>query len=179
MSTTSIIIIAAGQSTRMNSTTPKVMHLISERPTLAYVLETAVKADPDKIILVTAPGMEAVRDYANTQAKDIIHAIQESPLGTADAVKSALNFLDNEGRTLILYGDAPFLSDESVEKIKKTNKDMILLGFHSKNPNKYGRLITYDDDLLEIVEFNDANDEQRLLTHCNSGIIYLKNKLLH
>ncbi len=179
MSTTSIIIIAAGQSTRMNSTTPKVMHLISERPTLAYVLETAVKAAPDKIILVTAPGMEAVRDYANTQANDIIHAIQELPLGTADAVKSALTFLDNEGKTLILYGDAPFLSDESVAKIKKTNKDMLLLGFHSKNPNKYGRLITYDDDLLEIVEFNDANDEQRLLTHCNSGIIYLKNKLLH
>lgn len=179
MSTISIIIIAAGQSTRMNSTTPKAMHLISERPTLAYVLEIAVKAVASKIILVTAPGMESVREYADTQVSGIIHAIQESPLGTADAVKSALQFLDNEGKTLILYGDAPFLSEESVTKIKKTNKDMVLLGFYTKNPNKYGRLITYDDDLLEIVEFNDANDEQKLLTHCNSGVIYLKNKFLH
>ncbi len=179
MSTLSVIIIAAGQSTRMNSSTPKVLHLIAGRPTLAYVLETASMLAPSNIILVTAPGMDEVREFADSQVNNITHAIQEKPLGTADAVKAALPYLDNEGRTLILYGDAPFISFESVSRVIKSKKDLLLVGFHTNNPNKYGRLITFDDDLLEIVEFNDANDEQRLLTHCNSGIIFLKNKYLH
>jgi bifunctional UDP-N-acetylglucosamine pyrophosphorylase/glucosamine-1-phosphate N-acetyltransferase len=179
MSTTSIIIIAAGQSSRMNSNIPKVMHLVAERPALAYLLETASATNPSNIILVTAPSMDNVRQFADMECNNIIHAIQENPLGTADAVKAALPFIDNDGRTLILYGDSPFISLNSINNIYKSKKDLLLVGFYTNNPNKYGRLITYDDDLLEIVEFNDANDEQKLLNHCNSGIICIKNKYLH
>ena len=158
----------------MNSNIPKVMHLVAERPALAYLLETASATNPNKIILVTAPSMDNVRQFADMECNNIIHAIQENPLGTADAVKAALPFIDNDGRTLILYGDSPFISLNSINNIYKSKKDLLLVGFYTNNPNKYGRLITYDDDLLEIVEFNDANDEQKLLNHCNSGIIYLK-----
>ena len=72
---TNIVILAAGRSTRMNSSTPKVMHLIAERPALGYVLETAMATKPNKIILVTAPDMEAVRSFASEQYKDIIHVM--------------------------------------------------------------------------------------------------------
>jgi bifunctional UDP-N-acetylglucosamine pyrophosphorylase/glucosamine-1-phosphate N-acetyltransferase len=175
---TNIIIIAAGQSSRMNSSLPKVLHKIAQRPALAYVIETATLANPDKIILVTAPAMESVREYADSQSHKLIHAIQEKPLGTGDAVKAALPFIEKEGKTLILYGDSPFVSLESIKKISETCRDFVLVGFHTSKPDKYGRLITFDDDLLEIVEFNDASDEQKLITHCNSGIISIDNKHL-
>ena len=178
MSTTSIIIIAAGVSSRMQSDLPKVLHPIAQRPALAYVLETALTINPDQIILVTAPSMENVRQFADEMSDKITHAIQEKALGTGDAVKSALSHLDDKGRTIILYGDAPFVSTETVTRINNIKQEFILVGFHTNRPNKYGRLITYDDDLLEIIEFEDASQEQRLITHCNSGIIAIKNQHL-
>ncbi len=178
MSTSSIVIIAAGQSTRMNSNIPKVLHTIAQRPALAYVLETAILANPDNIILVTSPSMENVREFADAQCDKVIHVIQEKPLGTGNAVKAAISHIDNIGRTLVLYGDSPFISLNSIKKINAANRNFTLVGFYTQNPNKYGRLITFDNDLLEIIEFNDASDEQKLITHCNSGIISIKNTYL-
>lgn len=178
MSTNSIIIIAAGQSTRMNSKTPKVLHKIAERPALAYVLETSVSSNPTKIILVTSPAMEDVRAFANQCCNSITHVIQENPLGTGDAVKVALPHLDNNGKTLILYGDCPFISSESITQLNQRPQDFTLVSFYTNEPNKYGRLITFDDDLLEIIEYTEASDEQKLITHCNSGIISIKNSYL-
>ncbi len=175
-----IIIIAAGQGTRMNSKIPKVMHLISERPALGYIIESAAAVAPKQLILVTAPWMDDVRKFADIEHAGIIHAIQEQPMGTADAVKAALPHIDKtNGQTIILYGDSPFITYESLNIIKNKVKDLLLVGFHTNEPNKYGRLITYDNELLEIVEFNDSNDDQKLLTHCNSGIIAIKNAYLY
>ncbi|MGK4456137.1 hypothetical protein ACSLVO_30755, partial [Klebsiella pneumoniae] len=68
---------------------------------------------------------------------NILHVIQEQPLGTADAVKSALPLLSkNEEKTIILYGDAPFITLESLKNIKNKVKDLLLVGFHTNNPNK-------------------------------------------
>lgn len=175
MSSVSIVIIAAGQGTRMNSDLPKVLHLIAQRPALAYILETAKLANPGKIILVTSPSMDNVREFADTQCEGLIHAIQEKPLGTGDAVKASLPHLDKDGKTLILYADSPFITLENVKKVLQTKQEFTVIGFQSSSPNKYGRLITYDNDLLEIIEFTDSSDEQKLITHCNSGIICIKN----
>ena len=176
---TNIIILAAGLSTRMNSNLPKVMHLIAERPALGYILESAIKSKPNKIILVTAPKMDNVRAFADGEYDGIIHAIQEEPLGTAHAIKCALPYIDLDGNTIILYGDAPFVTIDTIMELTKKSADMVVVAFNTSNPNKYGRLVTFNQDLIEIVEFNDATDEEKLITLCNSGIYLIKNLHLH
>jgi len=176
--TLNIVILSAGLSSRMNSNIPKVMHLIAERPVLGYVLETAIKANAYKIILVTSPAMKNVRDYAETQYSNIIHATQENPLGTGDAVKSALTHIDSNGHTLVMYGDTPFVSIETIKKIANSNADITILGFNTNNPNKYGRLITQNSRLIKIVEYNDASEEEKSLTLCNSGIFLINNQYI-
>ncbi|MEK6733647.1 MAG: bifunctional UDP-N-acetylglucosamine diphosphorylase/glucosamine-1-phosphate N-acetyltransferase GlmU [Pseudomonadota bacterium] len=179
MSTTSIIILAAGKSSRMHSTTSKVMHLISGKPALSYILDTVTSIKADQVLLVTSPFMEDIREYVSNSYANIKHIIQEKSLGTGDAVKTALKELNKKGKTIILYGDTPFISESTINELKESSQDILLVGFHTNHPKSYGRLITYDDDLLEIVEFTEANDEQKLLTHCNSGIVAIKNEYLH
>jgi bifunctional UDP-N-acetylglucosamine pyrophosphorylase/glucosamine-1-phosphate N-acetyltransferase len=162
----------------MNSELPKVLHLIAQRPALAYIIETAKSANPKQIILVTSPSMDNVREFANTQCENLVHAIQEKPLGTGDAVKAAIPYIDQDEKTLILYADSPFITLENVRKIIQMNNDFTVIGFYASSPNKYGRLITYDNDLLEIIEFTDSSDEQKLIKHCNSGIICIKSSIL-
>lgn len=176
---TNIVILAAGKSTRINSSIPKVMHLIAEREALGYVLESAAKASPTQIILVTAPEMEKVRSFASSQFPSIIHAIQNQPLGTADAVKAALPHIKQKGKTIILYGDAPLVETSTLENINHIEADLVLVAFYTQNPKHYGRVITYNDDLLEIVEFNDAIEEEKQINLCNSGIYVVSNDHLH
>ena len=174
-----IVILAAGKSSRMNSKIPKVLHLIAERPALGYILETASLAKPDKIILVTSPSMHDVRQFAATQYPEIINAIQTEALGTGDAVKSALAHIPLEGNTIIMYGDTPFVTLETIKQIDDHSVDLTLIAFYSNAPEQYGRVITYNNDLMKIVEFNDSSDEEKLVTLCNSGIYSIRNTHLH
>lgn len=176
---TSIIILAAGQSTRMNSKLSKVLHPIAERPALGYILETATTSNPDQIILVTSPNMDDVRAFADNECSGIVHVIQEKPLGTANAVKHTLPHLDSNGETIILYGDTPFVKSKTLSDLKNKITPAAIVAFHCYTENKYGRLVTYEDDLLEIVEYNDATPEEKSVTLCNSGIYSLKNEHLH
>lgn len=175
----SIIILAAGKSTRMNSTTPKVMNKISMRPALGYILETVASINPTQIILVTSQNMDQVREFADSQYEGIIHVIQTKQLGTGDAVKAALPYLDSQGDSIILYGDAPLISASTLNKLKEKSTDAVLVAFNSQFPGKNGRVVTYNDDLIEIVEFNEASEEEKSITLCNSGIYSIKNIHLH
>lgn len=178
MSTT-IVILAAGRSTRMHSSIPKVMHLLAERPALGYVLDSAMEIKHKEIILVTAPDMEQIRSYASAECPEIIHVIQDEALGTANAVKYALPHIDDKGNTIILYGDVPFVSVETLKKLNKSDSDVAVAAFYTDNPNQYGRVITFNNDLIDIVEFIDANDEQKILNYCNSGIYSINNAHIH
>lgn len=162
----------------MNSSVSKVMHKIAERPALGYILETSKKIDASNIILVTSPSMGEVRKFAENQIPEVIHAIQENQLGTADAVRAALSYLPKTGRTIILYGDTPFVSEETLKAINKNNKDICLVGFNAKDANQYGRLITSGSNLLAIVEEKEATDEERKISLCNSGIYSIRNEIL-
>jgi bifunctional UDP-N-acetylglucosamine pyrophosphorylase / glucosamine-1-phosphate N-acetyltransferase len=175
----SMVVLAAGKSTRMKSSISKVMQLIAERPALGIIIDTAKNTNIDNIILVTSPSMENVREFASAENPNIIHAIQKESLGTGDAVKSALQYLDKTGNVIIMYGDTPFVETKTIEKLKKSTSDLTVVGFNTDFPNKYGRLITSEKCLNEIVEFNDATDEERLITNCNSGIYSVKSEYLH
>lgn len=176
---TSIVILAAGQSTRMNSKISKVLHPIAERPALGYILDTTTSSNLDQIILVTSPNMDDVRAFADNECSGIIHVIQEKPLGTANAVKHALPHLDSNGETIILYGDTPFVTLKTLSELKNKITAAAIVAFHCYTDNRYGRLVTYEDDLLEIVEYNDATPEEKSVTLCNSGIYSIKNEHLH
>ena len=100
--------------------------------------------------------------------------LQEEQLGTGHAVAQAKAVLgDYDGDILVLYGDTPFISDQTIADIAtaRANADLVVLGFHAADPGRYGRLVTDGDALEKIVEYKDASAEERAITLCNSGVM--------
>ncbi len=161
-----IVILAAGKGTRMKSEKPKVMHEIAGRPMIGWLIETAESLNPEKIIVVTAPGMD---DVAAAAAPHQV-AIQETQRGTGDAVKPALPFLkDFNGKVLILLGDEPFLDKNVLEKMIEWN-GMSVMAVRPLSPKGLGRMIVNEDGTLDsIVEEKDASEEQKQIRLCNAG----------
>lgn len=161
-----IVILAAGKGTRMKSAKPKVMHEIAGRPMIGWLIETAESLNPEKIIVVTAPGME---DVAKASAPHQI-AIQETQKGTGDAVKPALPFLKGfEGKVLILLGDEPFLDKAGLEEMIGWD-GLSVMAVRPLSPKGLGRMIAHEDGTLDrIVEEKDATEEQKQIRLCNAG----------
>jgi len=161
-----IVILAAGKGTRMKSDLPKVMHQIAGRPMIAWLVETAQALNPEKIIVVTAPGMD---DVAAAVAPHHV-VIQKEQKGTGDAVKPALPLLkDFNGKVLILLGDEPFLDKNVLEEMIGWN-GLSVMAVHPLSPKGLGRLIVHEDGTLDrIVEEKDASDEQKEIRLCNAG----------
>ena len=177
-----IVILAAGRGERMNSETPKVMHKIAGAPMILHTLRTAKSLDPDRIIVITGYGAEQVEKEISELEPEIDFVRQIEQKGTGHAVKCAEKMLKNfTGNTLILYGDVPFISPDTLELLieeKESGTDLVVLGFESKQPGNYGRLIIENDQLISIVEAKDATTEQLKITLCNSGVLYTENKIL-
>ena len=177
-----IVILAAGRGERMNSETPKVMHKIAGAPMIMHTLRTAKSLDPDRIIVITGYGAERVEQEISELEPEIDFVRQIEQKGTGHAVKCAEKMLKNfTGNTLILYGDVPFISPDTLELLieeKESGTDLVVLGFKSKHPGNYGRLIIENDQLISIIEAKDATTEQLKITLCNSGVLYTENKIL-
>ncbi len=167
---TAVIILAAGNATRMQSRTPKYMHKIGGQPILDYIIETCSKFDFSHKILVTNPNFKLER--AGWQS-----VIQTQAKGTGAAVLAAKEALSNfKGNILILYSDSPFISESTIKKMieeqinKKTTT--VSLIFEPKDPKHYGRIILDNNNLVsQIVEFKDATDSQKEIRLCNGGNI--------
>jgi bifunctional UDP-N-acetylglucosamine pyrophosphorylase/glucosamine-1-phosphate N-acetyltransferase len=165
---TSAIILGAGKGTRMKSSMPKVMHKIAGRMMIDHVIHTCKMADISDITVVIAPEMDDLK----TAIAPIKTVIQKDQLGTGDAVKVARDIFKNStGYVYILYGDAPFISPESLLKLSQSaaQTGLAILGFEAKNPKGYGRLIVKDNYIREIVEEKDCNFTQKQITLCNAG----------
>ncbi len=161
-----IVILAAGKGTRMKSVLPKVMHDIAGRPMIGWLLELAQSLSPEKIIVVTAPGMH---DVAAAAAPHTI-AIQEKQNGTGDAARAAIPHLkDFKGKILILLGDEPFLDKHALEEMIAWD-GISVMAVRPLSPKGLGRIITHDDGTLDhIVEERDATDDQKEIRLCNAG----------
>lgn len=161
-----IVILAAGKGTRMKSSMPKVMHKIAGRPMIQWLVEVAESLSPEKIIVVTAPGMD---DVADAVAPHQI-AIQTTQRGTGDAVKPALPFLkDFKGKVLILLGDEPFLDREVLEEMIGWD-GLSVMAVRPLSPKGLGRMIANEDGTLDrIVEEKDATEAQKEIRLCNAG----------
>ncbi|MFC6687256.1 bifunctional UDP-N-acetylglucosamine diphosphorylase/glucosamine-1-phosphate N-acetyltransferase GlmU [Jhaorihella thermophila] len=170
----SLIILAAGKGTRMNSDLPKVLHPIGQAPMLAHAMRAGAALDPERIVVVAGHGADAVTKAARDIDDRVDVVLQEEQLGTAHAVAQARPALDGfDGDVVVLYGDTPFLRPETLERMAaaRAHHDVIVLGFDAADPGRYGRLVMNGDTLERIVEFKDASDEERRISFCNSGLM--------
>lgn len=170
----SLIVLAAGQGTRMNSDLPKVLHQVGAAPLLHHALRAGQALGPERIVVVAGHGSEAVAKATLAFDDTATVVIQAERLGTGHAVAQALPALsDASGDVVILYGDTPFIRAETLESMlaARGQHAIIVLGFEAADPGRYGRLIAQDDMLERIVEFKDATHAERDITLCNSGVI--------
>jgi bifunctional UDP-N-acetylglucosamine pyrophosphorylase/glucosamine-1-phosphate N-acetyltransferase len=167
-----LIVLAAGQGTRMNSDRPKVLHPLGGVPLLAHALAAGRALDPDRVVVVAGHGAEAVTAAVADLDPDAQVVIQPERLGTAHAVAQARGAA-LPGDAVVLYGDTPFLTPDTLDRLRAARErfDVVVLGFRALDPGRYGRLVTSGDDLLAIVEWKDASDDERAIELCNSGVM--------
>ena len=180
--TTHLILLAAGQGTRMKSDRPKILHQVANLPLFAHALASAGDLAPDRRVIVVGHGGEEVAEAARGLDPDIIAVTQEERLGTGHAVAQARDALAGAGGdALVLYADTPFIRSETLARMveaRATGADLVILGFEAADPARYGRLIMDGDRLDRIVEWKDATDEERTITFCNSGVMMADAALL-
>ena len=174
------IILAAGKGTRMKSELPKVMHKLAGATLLAHVMKATRAAGIDRTALVVGPGMEKVGAAASALDAKAEAFVQAKQLGTADAVKTArAAFEAFKGDVLVLYGDTPLLSAETLIRVRAeldAGADLVVIGFDATDPTGYGRLLLDErGGLAAIREEKDASDDERALTLCNSGIMAFRS----
>jgi len=178
---TALVILAAGQGTRMNSDLPKVLHEVAGAPLLVHAMNAGAALSPDRTVIVAGHGAELVEKAALAYDDSVKIAIQSEQKGTAHAVAQAVSLLaDHDGDTIVLYGDTPFISADTLERMAKARAahDVVVLGFDAADPGRYGRLVMQGDRLERIVEFKDADDATRAITLCNSGVVAARTATL-
>ena len=166
-----IVILAAGQGKRMHSNLPKVLHPIAGKPLAQHVIDTARRLDPEKLIVVYGHGGEIVRSML--QADDIAWAEQAQQLGTGHAVAQAVSQLGTAGQTLVLYGDVPLTTVNTLKRLLQAGKDgLSVLTVNLDNPTGYGRIVRdAAGNMVSIVEEKDATTEQKAIREVNTGIM--------
>jgi len=174
-----VVILAAGQGTRMKSTLPKVLHTLAGRPLLQHVIDTARTLDPEKIVVVYGHGGGDVRTRINDA--DLVWAEQAEQLGTGHAVQQAIPHLDGLDRVLVLYGDVPLTRSETLQGLlDAAGEGFGLLTVELDDPTGYGRVERdAEGRVMRIVEQKDANPEQLALREINTGIMVIPESRLH
>ena len=173
-----IVILAAGQGTRMRSALPKVLHPVAGKSMLGHVLDTARLLKPQGIHVVIGHGAELVRE--RLAADDLNFVLQSEQLGTGHAVAQALPGLTAE-RVLILYGDVPLIEVETLQRLllQVSEQQLGLLTVNLNDPTGYGRIVRDGNGVVKaIIEHKDASAEQRLISEGNTGILAVPGKKL-
>src|SRR3990167_7908188 len=173
-----IVILAAGQGTRMRSALPKVLHPVAGKSMLGHVIDTARLLKPQGIHVVIGHGAELVRE--RLAADDLNFVLQSEQLGTGHAVAQALPALSAE-RVLILYGDVPLIEVETLQRLLQqvSEQQLGLLTVNLKDPTGYGRIVRDEQGVVNaIVEHKDASAKQRLISEGNTGILAVPGQKL-
>ncbi|MBK3759642.1 bifunctional UDP-N-acetylglucosamine diphosphorylase/glucosamine-1-phosphate N-acetyltransferase GlmU [Stutzerimonas frequens] len=166
-----IVILAAGQGTRMRSALPKVLHPVAGQSMLGHVISTARALQPRSIQVVIGHGAEQVRQ--RLVGDDLNYVVQAEQLGTGHAVAQALPNLSAE-RVLILYGDVPLIEAETLQRLlqKVGPEQLALLTVTLDDPTGYGRIVRdAHGEVQAIVEHKDASAEQKAIREGNTGIL--------
>ena len=174
----SAIILAAGKGTRMYSNLPKVLHKIGGKPMLQHVIDTVQQLNTDCINIVYGHGKSELEKSLQDQPVQLVY--QAEQLGTGHAVQQAIPFIQDDEDILILYGDTPLISIETLQNLiaSKPQEGIALLTVILDEPTGYGRIERKDGKVVAIVEQKDANAEQQKITEINTGIMLVTGKLL-
>ena len=169
-----VVVLAAGIGSRMRSTLPKVLHRVAGRTLLDTVLDTAEAVSPSRVIVVLGSGRERVEASLAGRAVEIV--VQDPPLGTGDAVRSALPKLENGGGpVLVLSGDVPLLRAETLAQLLEARRrgrlDLALLSFRPPEPGDFGRVVRNRSGAIQrIVESKNANAREKRVGEVNAGV---------
>ncbi|MDQ3057323.1 MAG: bifunctional UDP-N-acetylglucosamine diphosphorylase/glucosamine-1-phosphate N-acetyltransferase GlmU [Pseudomonadota bacterium] len=166
-----VVILAAGEGKRMKSALPKVLQIIAGRPMLAHVIDAASALDPAGIHIVYGHGGEQVRAAFAGQG-DLYWAEQAQQLGTGHAVQQAMPDVPDGAQVLVLYGDVPLITAESLRRLLAVQGRLGVLVAELEDPAGYGRIVRDAEGRVgAIVEHKDADDEQRRIRIVNTGIL--------
>ena len=176
-----VVILAAGQGTRMRSDTHKVLHPIACKPLLLHLLDCVDRLGAEKRVVVVGKGRDQVE--VALKGRDVSIAHQAEQKGTAHAVLQAKGALAGyDGAVLILYGDTPFVEPETLKRmLERLDGDgrpgVVVLASTPDDPLKYGRIILGEgDNIAKMVEYKDATEEERAVRLCNSGMMAVRSK---
>ncbi len=179
MNTLDIVILAAGQGSRMKSSLPKVLHSIGGKSMLQHVIDNSRSLDNANIHVVVGHGAEHVKTALSGQ--NVQFALQAEQLGTGHAVAQAMPNIADNGVVLVLYGDVPLTQTETMAELVKIAErgQFGLLTVNLDDPTGYGRIVRSDaGDVVAIVEHKDASEAQRAICEVNTGILALPAQLL-
>jgi bifunctional UDP-N-acetylglucosamine pyrophosphorylase/glucosamine-1-phosphate N-acetyltransferase len=177
------VILAAGQSKRMNSEIPKVLHPACGRPIVEYVLDAARQAGARKLVVVIGHKAELVR-AALGHHRDVDFALQSERLGTGHAVMCSRNQLqEHAGPVLILAGDTPLVRGSSLAGLVRTLQEQsascVVGTARTENTKGLGRIVRdAHGEFLRIVEEKDATPEEQRITEINSGCFAFDGRAL-
>jgi len=175
-----VVILAAGKGKRMYSPKAKVMHTIAGTALITHVIQLSKKIKAKKIITVIGEKMEEVQKEITPTP----FVVQKRQLGTAHALLAAKHKLrDSNALLLVIYGDSPLVDIETInkmlKKIKVSKTNLCLLGFKSEDCGHHGRIkCNKNGNVQQIIEFADANNQEKKIKYCNSGIILGKTKTI-
>ena len=178
----SIVIMAAGRGTRMNSNLPKVLHKLSGETLLNHVISTSLELNPKRIVVVVGHEAQMVRDSISNE--NILFSIQKEQKGTGHAIMQTSEHLEGfDGNTLVLSGDVPLIKKNTllslIQRQKSNGYDASMLTAQIDDPTGYGRVIRdQNNNLEEVCEHKDCNSKQLKINEINSGIYVFDNKLL-
>jgi bifunctional UDP-N-acetylglucosamine pyrophosphorylase/glucosamine-1-phosphate N-acetyltransferase len=174
------IVLAAGEGTRMLSSRPKVLHEVAGRSLLGHVLSSVCSAAGNAVAVVVGPGHDDVSAQAKLFAPDAKVFVQRERQGTAHAVLSARQAIDaGADDVLVVFADTPLIRPRTLAMLRAELGEgaaVAVLGFRPADPAGYGRLVTKGDELLAIVEHDDATPAERAIGLCNAGLMALDGR---
>ncbi|WP_321325531.1 bifunctional UDP-N-acetylglucosamine diphosphorylase/glucosamine-1-phosphate N-acetyltransferase GlmU [Thiomicrorhabdus sp.] len=176
-----VVILAAGKGTRMRSKLPKVLQPLAQKSLLQHVIDTAESLHSNSVITVIGHGAELVEQRVS--GDNLSFVMQEQQLGTGHAVQMATHLVDADDTVLILYGDVPLTSLQTLQdllSLVSTENPLALLTINLENPTGYGRIVRDQHNVVQaIVEQKDASADQLLIDEVNTGIIAVKGQQLN
>ncbi|WNJ79584.1 bifunctional UDP-N-acetylglucosamine diphosphorylase/glucosamine-1-phosphate N-acetyltransferase GlmU [Cedecea neteri] len=167
----SVVILAAGKGTRMYSDLPKVLHTLAGKPMVQHVIDAANKSGAQRVNLIYGHGGDLLKQTLNDDALNWV--LQAEQLGTGHAMQMAAPFFADDEDILMLYGDVPLISIETLQRLReaKPQGGIGLLTVKLDDPTGYGRIARENGKVVGIVEHKDASEAQRKINEINTGIL--------